>query len=102
MGFRDFGLMVYAGTKPSRGDAPLPMIAYLDLQDDIPYREGSELVDRLEAAVENDKQAIDMSHPRMFWKDDAGQGKPSGAAYRPTNRGFWQTGTTPLKSQLKP
>lgn len=61
LGFQDFGVMMYAG--PPLGpdmDPRLPMIAYMDLEEDIHYRDGSELVDRYAAGVEADSAIIDM------------------------------------------
>jgi hypothetical protein len=50
------------------------MIAYLDLDEDIRYRDGSELLDQYHEAVESDKSIIDMSQPRLFWgPDDTGE-----------------------------
>jgi hypothetical protein len=70
MGFKNYGVMFYEGRPSPRGE-PLPMIAYFDLADDIPYCDGSDLTDHLEAAIASDRQLIDMSVKRMYWSDDA-------------------------------
>jgi hypothetical protein len=70
MGFQDMGLMMYAERHPFLNrDYPLPMIAYLELAEDISYREGPELIEHYHAAVEADSQIIDVSEPRLFWTD---------------------------------
>lgn len=76
MGFSDFGLMIYA--EPHRfldPEAPIPMFAYLNLVEDIGYRDGGELQQRFEAAVAADSAVIDMSKPRRYWTDDANDQK---------------------------
>ncbi|WP_166906835.1 hypothetical protein [Mycobacterium sp. DL440] len=68
MGFSDFGLMVLQVPNPDPEALPPNfMTAYLGLQDDIRYRDGQELLERYYAAVESDREIIDMSQPRMFW-----------------------------------
>lgn len=68
MGFGDMGLMILERLNPNPETRPPNfMTAYLDLQEDIRYRVGHELLDRYHAAVEADREIIDMSHPRMFW-----------------------------------
>lgn len=72
MGFRDLGLLIPAGSGQvlsSPGQQRLPLVAYLELADDIPYREGAELMDRYLAAVEADAEIIEMSKARLFWTD---------------------------------
>lgn len=71
MGFRDFGIMLYAEPHTFlAADAPPPHFAYLDLSEDIGYRDGAELSDRYEAAVAADQALIDMSTPRDYWTDE--------------------------------
>jgi len=70
MGFRDFGILVYA--QPHQflhDDAPPPQFAYLGLVDDIPYRDGEEIANRYAEAVESDSQIIETSRPRLYWTD---------------------------------
>jgi hypothetical protein len=68
MGFGDMGLMILERPNPNPETWPTNfMIAYLDLDEDIRYRDGSELLDRYQEAVESDKAIIDMSQPRLFW-----------------------------------
>jgi hypothetical protein len=43
----------------------------VSLEDDIPYRGGSELIERMEAAITRDRGPIDVAGPRLFWTDSA-------------------------------
>lgn len=72
MGFRDFGLMIYK--KPHQfldPDVPAPLFAYLGLVEDIRYRDGSELQDQYDSAVESDALTIDLDQEPMYWTSDA-------------------------------
>lgn len=70
MGFKDFGLLIYAAPHafldPTK---PPPHFAYLNLVEDIGYRDGRELADRYDAALKSDAEIIDTSRDRLFWKD---------------------------------
>lgn len=73
LGFQNLGVMLYAGPPDDRAAMELsfPMIAYIGLEDDIPYMNGSDLAERYPAAVERDRKIIDMSQPRMYWTDSS-------------------------------
>lgn len=71
MGFRGMGLMVLERMNPDPETWPVNfMTAYLDLDDDIRYRNGSELLVPYQDAVERDSSIIDMTKPRLFWGPD--------------------------------
>lgn len=70
IGFKDFGLLLYAEPHRFLDPAkPPPHFAYVQMSDDIPYRDGNELAGRYEVAVEADAKIIDTSKPRSFWTD---------------------------------
>lgn len=70
MGFKDFGLLMYAEPHNFLDPAkPSPNFAYLEMVEDIGYRDGDELADRYQAAVESDVTIIDTSCPRLYWTD---------------------------------
>ncbi|CAN5240084.1 hypothetical protein BH11ACT7_BH11ACT7_04420 [soil metagenome] len=79
MGFRNFAVSFHAGSDLPQGE-PRPMIGYLGLDEDIPYRQGGELSEEFEAAVESDADVIDMSSPRLYWTDDPGDERKLNAA----------------------
>ena len=54
----------------------------MSLVDDIGYRDGSELADRYEAAVESDSEIIDTSRARLFWKDTDAEMRHMGGLLR--------------------
>lgn len=70
IGFRDIGLLMpaqdHAFLDPS---VPPPAIAYWDMLDDIRYRDGEELRERFNAAIELDAGVIDPGAPRSYWTD---------------------------------
>ena len=83
MGFRDFGMLIYAEPHNFLDPAyPPPHFAYLELLEDIGYRDGSELLERYEAAIESDAAIIDTTGPRLFWTDDPDELKGLGELLR--------------------
>lgn len=73
MGFDDFGLLIYAEPHNFLDPAlPPPHFAYVELVADIGYRDGSELADQYEAAIEADAKIIDTSRTRLYWTDSRG------------------------------
>jgi hypothetical protein len=83
MGFRDFGLLIYAEPHhfldPSQ---PPPHFAYSELVEDIGYRDEAELSDRYVAALEADAKLIDPSKPRLYWTDSKSDLANLGTALR--------------------
>jgi hypothetical protein len=72
MGFRDLSVLLFAGPHEFLAeDAPVPHIGYLQLCDDIPYRDGEELLERYREAVEADREFIDLSIERLYWRTEA-------------------------------
>jgi hypothetical protein len=72
MGFKDLGLMVpVLGSRKPHPGGPMPMVSYLQLTHDISYKEGAELIQRYEAAVESDAEILDTARPRLYWTDSA-------------------------------
>ncbi|MBC2644998.1 hypothetical protein [Rhodococcus sp. 3A] len=83
MGFRDFGLMVYAQPHQFLDPAvPEPNFIYLEMLEDITYRDGEELRGRYEDAVDADSVLIDTKRARVFWTDDASDEKALGRALK--------------------
>jgi hypothetical protein len=39
------------------------------LADDLPYRDGAELLDRHYGAAQSDSALIDLARPRLYWTD---------------------------------
>lgn len=71
MGFRDMSLLLFAGPHEFLSeDAPVPHVGYIDLADDIKYRDGTELVDRYHAAVKSDRNLIGPSAQRAYWRTE--------------------------------
>ncbi|MFF1945147.1 hypothetical protein ACFVWF_23760 [Rhodococcus qingshengii] len=80
MGFGDFGLMLHASAHQFLD--PAPHFAYLELVEDIGYRDGEELRERYQAAVVSDESVIDTSKPRLFWTSNDADLKQLGLALR--------------------
>ena len=73
MGFANFGLLIPAHAHAFLDPAePPPHFTYIELVDDIPYRDGAELADRYEAAIDADAELIDVTAPRFYWSDTDG------------------------------
>lgn len=71
MGFRDMSLLVFAGRHEFLSeDAPVPHIGYIELADDIKYRDGTELITQYHEAVAADSAIIDASAPRSYWRTE--------------------------------
>ncbi|QII03750.1 hypothetical protein BH92_27235 (plasmid) [Rhodococcoides fascians A21d2] len=68
MGFENFGIMMPAWSHQFL--SPAPHFAYLDLVEDIGYKDGDELIDRYVEAVQSDAEIIDSTKPRLFWTSD--------------------------------
>lgn len=63
MGFRDLAVVV--------SDAFPPTFAFLGLEDDVPYRIPSDVVDRYEAAVAQDSERLIGATGRLYWGIDS-------------------------------
>jgi hypothetical protein len=71
LGFADVCYFVREdASRPALGPDAHPLIGYIDLVDDIGFREPSDLLDRYQAAVEADEAAIDPTAPRAYWRRD--------------------------------
>lgn len=68
MGFADAGMMFYEGKHEFLSDnAPLPQFAYIKLIEDIKYKHGADLLDEFDAAVEADRETIDVGQEQHYW-----------------------------------
>jgi hypothetical protein len=98
MGFRDFALMVNIGRRTTNGYEPQALIQYLQLEDDIPYCEGTELLERFRGAVETDSDVIDATSERLFWTDNADDSTDLVKRYREVSR--WVQASEPAEDLI--
>ena len=71
MGFKNYALLMPSQPNPHTGAFSTPAFSYLDLTEDIGYRDGSELIDRYHDAVTEDAANINRDEPRLYWAGDA-------------------------------
>jgi hypothetical protein len=99
MGFKDFGVLIYAAPHNFLDPGyPPPHFAYLGLTEDIGYRDGSELLERYEAAIVADAAVIDTSQPRLFWTDSDADMRALGELLRSDFRDL--NTSTPMYDQV--
>lgn len=69
LGFQDVLYLVTADpARPVLGGGTTPLIGYVKLVDDLPFRDPGDLLDRYQGAVEHDSAAIDLSQQRAYWQ----------------------------------
>lgn len=76
LGYAD--VCYFVGEDPNRaalGPDDHPLIGYVDLTEDIGFRDPSDLLDRYERAVEADAATIDVAGPRAYWRRNDADGE---------------------------
>lgn len=70
LGFTNYGLVLPPREHWPGGRIPAPLFGFIELVEDIRYREAADLADRYAAAVEADSSFIDLGETPMFWDAD--------------------------------
>lgn len=72
LGHRDIWILIHEDPSrpflgPPSSNPAEPLFGYIDLAGDVPFREPQDLIERYEAAVNDDLEVIDVTAERQYW-----------------------------------